>query len=156
MAFNRANRNGDYDETIQKAVAFLNHVKGIQWDDAEGYTVDSNFYGGQGYGSHKRPDMSNTSFFLDALHEVTDDSDGEAFKKAAIFISRAQNLPHPKHNLSKWAANVSKDDWGGFIYTPVGEGGNQVRKNARRWLAQLRFDDLCGPQKLFVCRLEER
>ncbi len=126
MCFHRVDKDGKYETTIQKAIAFL---KGIQWDESEEYTIDSTFYGGQGYGSHKRPDASNTSYFLDALYSATkDDSDenDEAFKKAAIFMSRTQNLPHPQHNTAEWATKVSKEDWGGFAYTGVGKGESKA------------------------------
>ena len=122
MCFNRANVSGKYDDTIRNAVNFL---KGIQWDDAEGHTIDSNFYGGQGYGSHKRPDASNTSYFLDALRAVAEDPESEAFQKAATFMSRCQNLSTP-HNTAQWAGNVSADDKGGFVYTAVGEGESKA------------------------------
>ena len=70
MCFNRANKDGKYDEVIQNAVTFL---KGIQWDEGEGHTIDSSFFGGQGYGGHKRPDASNTSFYQDALKAAGED-----------------------------------------------------------------------------------
>lgn len=126
MCFNRANESGKYTQVIQKAIAFL---KNIQWDEGESYTLDSTFYGGQGYGSHKRPDASNTSYFLDALNSVTEEDsedNDEAFKKAAIFMSRCQNLPHPENNSAGWASKVSKEDWGGFAYTGVGEGESKA------------------------------
>ncbi len=122
MCFNQANVGGKYDETIQKAISFL---KGLQWDDAEGHTIDSTFYGGQGYGSHKRPDASNTSFFLDALKSVAEDPESEAFQKAATFMSRCQNLSTP-HNTAQWASRVSADDRGGFVYSAVGEGESKA------------------------------
>ena len=122
MCFNRANVGGKYDETIQKAIGFL---KGIQWDDGEGHALDSTFYGGQGYGSHKRPDASNTSYFLDALKAVAEDPESEAFQKAATFMSRCQNLSTP-HNTAQWAGDVSADDKGGFVYTAVGKGESKA------------------------------
>jgi len=122
MCFNRANGNGGYDETIKKAIAFL---KGLQWDEAEGYELNSTFYGGQGYGSHKRPDASNTSYFLDALKSVAEDPQSEAFQKAATFMSRCQNLSTP-HNTAEWVGKASVDDEGGFIYTAVGKGESKA------------------------------
>ena len=50
-----------YDVVIEKAAGFL---KGLQWDEGENHGPGSEFHGGLGYGSHKRPDMSNTHFFL--------------------------------------------------------------------------------------------
>ena len=122
MCLNRANTDGKYDETIQKAIAFL---KGIQWDESENYTLDSTFYGGQGYGSHKRPDASNTSYFMDALKAVDVDPESETFQKAALFMARCQNLSTPS-NTATWASNVSDEDRGGFIYTAVGEGESKA------------------------------
>ncbi len=122
MCFNRANVDGKYDKAIQDAVVFL---KGIQWDDGEGHGVSSGFFGGQGYGSHKRPDASNTSFFLDALKEAGEDKDSVAIQNALTFMSRCQNLPTPD-NTAEWAGKVSEDDRGGFIYTGVGEGESKA------------------------------
>ena len=122
MCFNRVNGDGNYDETIKKAIAFL---KGLQWDEAEGYDLNSTFYGGQGYGTHKRPDASNTSYFLDALKAVAEDPQSEAFQKAATFMSRCQNLSTP-HNTAEWVGKASVDDEGGFIYTAVGEGESKA------------------------------
>ena len=59
-----ANRDGKYDEVIRRAEAFL---KKIQWDESEDIEPGNVNYGGAGYGSDKRPDLSNTSFLLDAL-----------------------------------------------------------------------------------------
>lgn len=125
MCFKRANKEGKYDKTIQKAVAFL---KGIQWDDAEGHTTDSDFYGGLGYGSHKRPDLSNTSYFVDAMKAAGEDPKSEAMQKALRFISRAQNLPS-KHNPMKFAQNAREDDKGGMIYTPANGGESKVESS---------------------------
>ncbi len=129
MCFQRAKelakKSGDaaavekYETLVNKAVAFL---KGLQWDDAEGHPIESQFYGGQGYGSHKRPDASNTSYFLDALEAAGEDGESEAVQKALVFMSRSQNLP-TVHNTAEWASKVSDDDRGGGIYSAVGESG---------------------------------
>lgn len=124
MCFSRANTDGKYDDTIQNAANFL---KGLQWDEGEGHELSSGFYGGQGYGSHKRPDASNTQFFMDALKAAGEDSDSEAIQKALIFMSRCQNLPS-EHNTAKFTQVVSSDDYGGFIYSPVGEGETKAGK----------------------------
>lgn len=120
VAFNQCNVDGKYDKQIEDATNFL---KGIQWDEGEEYSEDHKFYGGQGYGKHKRPDLSNSSFFLDALQELSDDtqSNSAAKRKALVFISRCQNLPS-ELNTAEFAAKVSDDDRGGFIYSAVGKG----------------------------------
>ena len=122
MCFKRANDDGRYDQTIEKAVGFL---QGIQWDAGEGHAIESSFYGGQGYGKHKRPDASNTSFFQDAMKAAGVDAESSHSGAAAVFMARCQNLPG-KHNTAQWAQKVSKEDWGGFIYTGVGEGESKA------------------------------
>lgn len=114
-----------YDVAIEKAAGFL---KGLQWDDGENHGPDSEFYGGQGYGSHKRPDLSNTQFFLDALKAAGEPSDSDAISKALIFVSRCQNLPS-EHNGMEFAKQADAGDEGGMIYTPVGGGETKVETN---------------------------
>src|SRR5262249_42956537 len=65
LAFHEANADGRYNELLKKAEAF---DKKIQWDSDEGHDEASMSYGGAGYGSHSRPDLSNTSFLIEALH----------------------------------------------------------------------------------------
>ncbi|GAB5402388.1 MAG: terpene cyclase/mutase family protein [Aureliella sp.] len=115
MAFARANESGKYDALLSRAETF---VKGIQWDASEGKSKDDPFWGGAGYGSHSRPDMSNTSYLIDALHDLGRGSDDEAMLQALAFISRCQNLD-TKHNQSEFADKIGD---GGFYYT-VAAGG---------------------------------
>ena len=67
LCFAEANRDGHYTTLLKRADAF---VKGIQWDEGEGVKRDDPSYGGAGYGGHNRPDLSNTSFLMDALKAV--------------------------------------------------------------------------------------
>ena len=122
MCFAAANVDGKYDKIIEEAIGFQ---KNIQWDAGEGHDRVSTFYGGQGYGSHKRPDMSNTSFFIDALKAASEDKDSAAIKKAMEFVSRTQNLS-TQHNEMEFATKATADDKGGFIYTPAGEGESKA------------------------------
>ncbi len=115
VAFARANRDGRYDQIVQRAEAF---VKNLQWDEGEGKDASDMFYGGAGYGSHSRPDLSNTSFLVDALHSLGNGPEDEAIQKALAFVSRCQNLESPA-NTSAHAAKVND---GGFYYT-VAAGG---------------------------------
>ncbi len=115
VALTKANRSGKYAETIRKAEEF---VRGIQWDEGEGKDASDTFYGGAGYGSHSRPDLSNTSFLIDALKSLGADGNDEAMKKALTFVSRCQNLESPA-NSSPHAAKIND---GGFYYT-VADGG---------------------------------
>ena len=111
-----------YDVTIEKAAGFL---KGLQWDEGENHGPDSEFYGGQGYGSHKRPDLSNTQFFLDALKAAGEPADSDAIRKAMIFVSRCQNLPS-EHNEMEFAEKTAPEEKGGMIYSPANGGETKV------------------------------
>ncbi|HXT60026.1 MAG TPA: prenyltransferase/squalene oxidase repeat-containing protein [Pirellulales bacterium] len=121
MCFAQANQDGRYDKLIKNAEAFL---KGLQWDGEEGHDESSFSYGGAGYGGHKRPDLSNTSFFLDALQAAGAGKDDEAVKKALVFVSRCQNL-ETQYNTTPYAA---KNPDGGFYYTAAAGGDSQAGK----------------------------
>ena len=121
MCFAEANRDRRYDALIENAENFL---KDLQWDGEEGHDESSFSYGGAGYGGHKRPDLSNTSFFLDALQAAGASADDEAVKKALIFVSRCQNL-ESEHNTTPFAA---KNPDGGFYYTAAAGGESQAGK----------------------------
>ena len=151
MCFAKANVDGKYDETIRNAATFL---KGLQWDEGEGHELTSGFYGGQGYGSHKRPDASNTQFFMDALKEAGEDADSEAIQKALIFMSRCQNLPS-EHNTAKFTQVISEDDHGGFIYSPVGEGETKAGETPEGGLRSYASMTYAGLKSMLHAGLEK-
>ncbi len=119
LAFAAANENGRYDKTIANAEKFL---RGLQWDEGEGLESSDEYYGGAGYGGHKRPDMSNTQFLLEALRTAGVKSDDPSMQKALTFVSRSQNL-ESEHNTTEFAAKVND---GGFYYTPAAGGTSQA------------------------------
>jgi squalene-hopene/tetraprenyl-beta-curcumene cyclase len=121
LAFSEANRGGRYDTLLENAERF---VKDLQWDGAEGHDESSFSYGGAGYGSKKRPDLSNTAFLMDALRATGNGPDDEAVKKALLFISRCQNL-ESEHNATPFPA-LNED--GGFYYTAAAGGESQAGK----------------------------
>ena len=122
VAFREANVGGRYDSVIKGAQGFL---KSKQWDESEGKQPADPFYGGAGYGgNNSRPDLSNTSFMLDALHESGLPADDPAYKKALVFVSRCQNLKS-EFNDQPWADDVND---GGFVYTAA-NGGSSVAGN---------------------------
>jgi squalene-hopene/tetraprenyl-beta-curcumene cyclase len=118
-----ANVDGRYDLLIDRADAF---VKGLQWDEDEGKDPSDTAYGGGGYGKHKRPDLSNTGFLIDALRAAGNDADSQAIKRALAFVSRCQNL-ESGHNMTPFA---SKNPDGGFYYTPAAGGSSQAGETA--------------------------
>lgn len=115
----KANRDDRYESVLKRAEAFL---KDIQWDEGEGVESSDTAYGGAGYGKHKRPDLSNTSFLIDALKELGNSGDDEAIKKALRFVARTQNLAG-HGNDTDYADDVGD---GGFYYTPAAGGQSQA------------------------------
>ncbi|HRK31085.1 MAG TPA: terpene cyclase/mutase family protein [Tepidisphaeraceae bacterium] len=119
---------------LEKAVAYL---RGLQWtpDTRPEYagspdekvrenntgkqvvTDESDpFFGGWGYGGRSRgsgrPDLSNVSLALDALHDAGLQPTDPAFQNAIKFVTRVQN--NSETNPAAWAGND-----GGFIYGPA-------------------------------------
>lgn len=119
LCLTEANKDGRYTEMLKKAEAY---IKGLQWDEGENKDASDPAYGGAGYGKHKRPDLSNTQFFVDALQAMGTDRNDEAVKRALVFVSRCQNL-ETEHNTTPFAA---KNPDGGFYYTPAAGGSSQA------------------------------
>ncbi len=113
--------------------ASRDYLLGSQFKDV---VQTDNAYGGIGYGSKKRPDLSNTQWALEALR-ATEHLDKEPFCKdpqrakesdlawdrAATFLTRCQNLK--ESNDQVWVS-TSADDKGGFVYMP---GDSKAGKN---------------------------
>ncbi len=123
LCFSAANRNGHYDKILQRAESL---VKGIQWDGTESHDRNSTSYGGAGYGKHGRPDLSNTTFLIDALQSLGRGPDDPAIQKALLFVSRCQNL-ETEYNDTKFAT-LNPD--GGFYYTVAAGGTSQAGNTA--------------------------
>lgn len=121
--FQAANRRGKYDQLLDRAEKFL---KNLQWDEEEGHDPSSTSFGGAGYGNHNRPDLSNTSYLVDALKSLGRDADDPALQRALVFVSRCQNL-ETEHNDTKFA--VTNPD-GGFYYTIAAGGSSQAGESA--------------------------
>lgn len=120
-----------YTEEIAGLQKFL---KGMQLDESmdvtgkplaqvpggKPLTKANSWYGGSGYGGDGRPDLSNTAYFIEALHDSGLKGDDPAIQKALVFVTRSQmngetnDLPFSK------GAND-----GGFIYTPAGGGDSK-------------------------------
>jgi squalene-hopene/tetraprenyl-beta-curcumene cyclase len=122
VCFQEANSDHRYDKLVKQAEKFL---KGIQWGGENQPADQSNpAYGGAGYGKHKRPDLSNTQFFLDALKAAGDGPDDPAVQRAMIFVYRCQNL-ESEYNTTPFPA---KNPDGGFYYTPAAGGDSEAGK----------------------------
>ena len=123
-----AAKDPQYRPQIDKAVAYL---KKLQWtqdtrpeftgknEAAAGKQVvsteDDPFYGGWGYGGRGRgagrPDLSNTQFAVEALHDAGVPADDPVMQRAVEFVTRCQNASET--NDQSWAGND-----GGFVYGP--------------------------------------
>jgi len=103
---------------IRNAQDFL---RKLQWDEGEGHERSSPFYGGQGYGQHKRPDLSNTQLMLEALRDSGLPPDDPVYEKAMLFVSRCQMLDATNDQIF---ADESVD--GGFVYSPANGGESQA------------------------------
>ena len=123
--------NPGFEETIINARRYL---MGLQADEDEGLAPDSATYGGIGYNSDERSDISNMQFALEAIRaseqyamladkgeQVPMEGDGPSaydpaseklfWERAITFLQRCQN--HKAYNDFVW----SGDD-GGFVYYP--------------------------------------
>jgi squalene-hopene/tetraprenyl-beta-curcumene cyclase len=122
LLFHEANRNSKYDSLLAKADKY---IKTNQWGATHEREADPTDvkYGGTGYGrTNDRPDLSNTSFFMDALKASGEGPDSEAVQRALVFVSRCQNLYGP-NNTTDFAR---KNNDGGFYYTPAAGGNSQA------------------------------
>jgi squalene-hopene/tetraprenyl-beta-curcumene cyclase len=119
LCFSAANADGRYTKLLKNADKFL---KSIQWGGDESDVK----YGGAGYGHHKRPDLSNTGFFMDALQAAGNGPDDPAVKRALIFVSRCQNFESSANTTPYPAKNPD----GGFYYTPAADGGSEAGNTA--------------------------
>lgn len=120
MAFHAANQSGEFDELIKGAEKYL---RNLQWDESEQTERSDVKFGGAGYGrTNDRPDLSNTTFFLDALKATGAGADDPAVQNALVFLSRCQNL-ESEHNSTPFSSKVND---GGFYYTPAAGGNSQA------------------------------
>lgn len=122
MALSKANADGKFNEILQSAQKF---VKGEQWDEGEGINPKDPAFGGAGYGSKSRPDLSNTAFFIEALRTTGVAQDDPAIQRALAFVNRCQNLESPANDTPF----ASKLNDGGFYYTPANGGDSMAGKD---------------------------
>jgi squalene-hopene/tetraprenyl-beta-curcumene cyclase len=144
MALAAGNREDRYKRVIGDAARFL---KQLQWDEGEGKGPSSDYYGGAGYDSHSRPDLSNTQFFLEALSAAGVPRDDPALKKAVIFVSRCQNLKG-EYNDQPWAGTIND---GSFIYSPAGGGQTKVETSPGAGLPGYGSMTYAGIKSLIYC-----
>lgn len=139
LCFVAANKGGEYDKLIADADAY---IKRNQWGgEVNPADPSDNRYGGFGYGKYGRPDLSNTSFTIEALLAAGNDENSEAIQRAIAFVSRTQNFPS-EHNDNERA---KKNPDGGFFYSPAGEGeskGGETEDGGLRSYASMTYAGL--------------
>ncbi|MFN0009699.1 MAG: prenyltransferase/squalene oxidase repeat-containing protein [Planctomycetota bacterium] len=107
----------EYAPVIAKARDFL---LVLQNDEAEGFSPDHPFYGGNSYGNEERPDLSNVQMALEALAASGLEKGHEAYQRALVFLSRCQNRSESntlRYDGGSGNVIVSGDD-GGATYAP--------------------------------------
>lgn len=144
-ALSRVNNMPEAATAIAKAQAYL---KGMQWDNQPGpdgkpITQDHPFYGGSGYGHHGRPDMSNTQFMLQGLHDSGLNCNDPAFQRAMVFISRLQGI-----KSNKFLGDRIVND-GGFIYAPCTDKDHLNTPETKAGTVEVDNKDTGKPVNLF-------
>ena len=125
-----ATKDPMHQHRIESAQRFLTS---LQWDEAEGHEQDSPWYGGAGYGRHKRPDLSNTQMMLEALHQSGLPPEHPTYRKAVRFISRCQML-----SVTNDQPFIGAGGDGGFIYTAANGGESKAGSEMVEGQARLR------------------
>ncbi|MBN9522170.1 hypothetical protein J0H58_27230 [bacterium] len=137
----KASGDKKYDGLVAAAAAYF---KAGQVGAADEKTQDDPNYGGFGYGPGTRGDLSNTHFALDALVAAGTPKDDPAFKRAAVFVSRCQNLKS-EFNDQPFASKIND---GSFIYVLPAAGGTAPLDTPRPGYGSMTF---AGVKSLALC-----
>jgi hypothetical protein len=130
-------RSGDprWKDAIARAQRFLVN---LQFDEGEGYSEGDLYYGGIGYGSTERPDLSNLQMALEALAASGLEPNAPTYKKALKFLERCQNRSESSDvRIQDGDVLIRAGEDGGSGYAPgdskagfeVLEGGVQVPRS---------------------------
>ncbi|MCA8980107.1 MAG: hypothetical protein KDC14_08785 [Planctomycetes bacterium] len=115
LALVRSGRE-EYQPVIAKARDYL---IALQADEGEGYSEGDRYYGGIGYGSAERPDLSNLQFALEALDAAGVESGDAAFQRALKFLERTQNRSESNDTeIKSDEGTIKSGDDGGASYAP--------------------------------------
>ncbi|MEI8196546.1 MAG: prenyltransferase/squalene oxidase repeat-containing protein [Phycisphaerae bacterium] len=114
-----------YKDKITKAQDFLKSIQSVEGkkdDQGNLITREHAWFGGAGYAGKgaRRPDLSNTAFFIDALRESGVSVYDPAIQNAIVFVSRCQM--NETTNDQSFAKGQSS---GGFVYSTFKGGESQ-------------------------------
>lgn len=104
---------------------------------------DNPFYGGVGYGSSGRPDLSNLGFFLQGMHDSGVPGDDPAFQRALVFLQRVQMLDSVND-----MAYADGSEQGGFIYATAQDRANPGSGSSAAGMIEETMDDGTGVSRL--------
>jgi len=123
MALSAVNEK-KYAKQIKKASEFVKDLQLCE-ESPLPYRKDRHVsYGGWGYGSTRRADLSNTQFALEALHTAGVSEEDPVYKRAIVFLSRCQNSCDTNDAITEGLIPLfGTNDDGGFMYRP---GQSQV------------------------------
>ena len=106
----------EHAAAIARAAAFLRR---LQVDEEEGYSEGDLYYGGIGYGSSERPDLSNLQMALEALHAAGGGENSATYAKALQFLQRTQNRSESSDvRIERDGKVIRSGDDGGAAYAP--------------------------------------
>lgn len=129
------NGNPEHKAAIEKARDWI--VK-LQVGEEDGYSADDPYYGGIGYGSGERPDLSNLQFALEALSASGLPKNDPAFQRALKFLQRCQNRSESNDiKIPDGDKTIVSGDDGGSAYLPGNsmagsveiEGGRKIPRS---------------------------
>jgi len=108
-----------YKDVLEKARDFI--VRGQMCEESKlPYHPDEHaMYGGLGYGSSRRADLSNTQVGTEAVHEAGLPKDHPFWKRVITFVSRGQNFCEGNDAIaSGMLKDVASTEDGGMTYYP--------------------------------------
>ena len=106
----------EFKPVIEKGRGYLIR---LQNDEAEGFSPDHPFYGGNSYGDEQRPDLSNVQMALEALAASGLERDNAAYQRALHFLQRCQNRSESNDvRIEDGGKTVVPGDDGGASYAP--------------------------------------
>jgi squalene-hopene/tetraprenyl-beta-curcumene cyclase len=138
MALADINADHRYDTILKNAAAFL---RTIQANDIPAGDVK---YGGVNYGKGQGAvDMSNTTYFVEALIRAGVPKNDPAVQRALTFMTRCQNFQDKEEGSDQaFAKKARPEDVGGFVYRPDPDDKRHATEGGLRSLGAMTYAGL--------------